>query len=155
LNQIPSSVESRLRVRGKQNKERLVPISGGAANAIGDWLRRRGDDSGPLLLAVNKGGRILRKGISSQAVYNILRKRGAQAKVKDLTPHDWRRTFAGDLLDAGVDLSVIQKLMGHASPTTTARYDRRPEATKRRAIDRLHVPYAGRPTLPMADVGND
>jgi site-specific recombinase XerD len=133
--------EKTLTVRGKRNKERLVLLMNAATAALADWLTVRGDDPGPLLRAVNKGGRILRKGISPQAVYNVLRKRARLAGVCDLTPHDWRRTFAGDLLDAGADLSVVQKLMGHASPTTTARYDRRPEAAKRRAVERLHIPW--------------
>lgn len=74
----------------------------------------------------------------------MLTKRAALAGVKDLSPHDWRRTFAGDLLDAGADLVTVQKLMGHADPKTTAAYDRRPDAAKRRAVDLLHVPYRRR-----------
>ena len=130
-----------VKVFGKGSKERLVPLTGGAVEALVDWLNLRGDDPGSLLLQVNKVGQVIRKGISSQAVYNVLTKRAAQAGIKELTPHDWRRTFAGDLLDAGADLVTVQKLMGHASPTTTARYDRRPEAAKRRAVDLLHIPY--------------
>jgi site-specific recombinase XerD len=84
-----------VKVRGKGDKERLVPLAGGAADAIADWLTIRGDEPGPLLWRVNKGGRVIRRGLSPQAVYNVLRKRAAEANVKNLTPHDWRRTFAG------------------------------------------------------------
>ena len=136
-----------VKVRGKGDKERLVPLVGGAGQAMTDWLTLRGDDPGPLLLAVNKGGRVVRHGITAQAVYYILRKRAGQAGVKDVRPHDWRRTFAGDLLDAGADLVTVQKLMGHADPKTTARYDRRPEAVKRKAVGLLHVPYTRRALL--------
>jgi hypothetical protein len=52
-----------------------------------------------------------------------------------------RRTTAGDLLDVGADIVTVQKILGHSSPATTARYDRRPEETKRKAISLLHVPY--------------
>jgi site-specific recombinase XerD len=139
--------EGVIKVRGKGNKERAVPLMNGAAAAVSDWLSLRGEKPGPLLLQVRRGGWMTRAGISSQAVYSVLAKRAGEAGVKDLSPHDWRRTFAGDLLDAGADLVTVQKLMGHADPKTTARYDRRPEAAKRRAVDLLHVPYRPR-TLP-------
>ena len=73
----------------------------------------------------------------------MLRKRAAQAGVDEMTPHDLRRTMVGDMLDAGADLATVQKVCGHASPTTTARYDRRPEEAKRKAAGLLHVPYFG------------
>ena len=79
--------------------------------------------------------------MTPQAVYFILSQRAEQAGVKAFSPHDLRRTFAGDLLDAGADLSTVQKLMGHASSNTTAGYDRRDAKSKRVAVNKLHVPY--------------
>ena len=133
---------ARLIVLGKGNKQRSVPLAGGAARALGDWLAVRGDDDGPLFRVVgnrNRGGRL-----TSQAVYAMLKARAAAAGVASLSPHDLRRTFVGDLLDAGADIATVQRLAGHASPATTARYDRRGEAVKRAAVDRLHVPYTRR-----------
>ena len=80
-------------------------------------------------------------GLTAQSVYDILSKRADQAGVKKFSPHDLRRTFAGDLLDAGADLATVQKLMGHANANTTAAYDRRDAKSKRAAVDKLHVPY--------------
>ncbi len=49
--------------------------------------------------------------------------------------------IVGDLLQAEVDLATVQQMAGHASPLTTARYDRRGEQTKRAAVEKLHFPY--------------
>jgi site-specific recombinase XerD len=144
-NLAPESGE--LRVRGKGDKERLLYLTDGAALAVGDWLTVRGVVDGPLFMAVNKGGRVIRERMTSQAVYNILRKRGQEAGVRDFSPHDMRRSFVSSLLDAGADISTVQKLAGHASVTTTQRYDRRGEESKRKAIGLLHVPYRGRRAL--------
>lgn len=137
-----------LKVRGKGNKERMSWITGGAARALNDWLIVRGDNGGDnggaLFFAVNKGGNIQARHITSQAIYNMLNKRADSAGVKSFSPHDLRRSFISDLLDAGADITTVSKMAGHANVTTTARYDRRPEDAKRKAASLLHVPYMGR-----------
>lgn len=135
-----------IRVLGKGNKERLAFVSGGAAAALADWIAVRGEHPGRLFVPINKGGRILAGGITAKSVYQVLSKRAAEAGLSEpLTPHDLRRSFAGDLLDTNqADLSTVQQLMGHSSPQTTARYDRRPDAARRRATELLHVPYRRR-----------
>lgn len=131
-------------ISGKGQKDRLVYVTGGAKEALVDWLTIRGDLAGPLFMPVNKGGNIQQRAMTDQAVYNMLKKRAEQAGVKDFSPHDFRRTFVGDLLDRGVDIVTVQKLAGHANVTTTGRYDRRPEQVKQQAVQKLHFPYKRR-----------
>ena len=145
-------VTQTLTVKGKRNKVRTVPIEDrGALDALSDWWHFRGTEPGPLFLRIRKGGQILSTGLTDQGIYHVLRKRGEEAGAATFTPHDLRRTFAGDLLDAGADLSTVQKLMGHAQANTTSRYDRRGERAKRSAVQKLHVPYKRR-YLTAADV---
>ena len=131
---------------GKGNRDRVVYATNGAALALADWLAVRGVEAGPLFVPVNKGGVVGGHRMSGQAVLYVLRRRAMQSGVTRLTPHDLRRTFISDLLDLGADISTVQRLAGHAQVTTTARYDRRGEATKRRASELLHVPYVRRVT---------
>ena len=141
-------VENHLVVSGKGNKERLVPVTGGTAEALADWLTVRGRQSGSLFVGVgnrNQGGRL-----TTQAIYNMLRTRVKEAQITAVSPHDFRRTFVGELLDAGADIVTMQKLVGHADPATTARYDRRGERAKQKAVELLHVPYSRR-TLTAED----
>jgi len=82
--------------------------------------------------------------ISTTSLGRMLDKRGEQAGVKHFTWHDMRRTTAGRMLSAGVDIATVQKILGHADPRTTARYDRRSEETVKEAVGMLHVPYQSR-----------
>jgi site-specific recombinase XerD len=133
----------RLRVIGKGNKERAVFIGNGARDALHAWIRVRGREPGPLLLPVDRHGRVPLRRLTEQTVYDRIRHLAERAGVAAFSPHDCRRSLAGDLLDAGVDLATVQALLGHASPATTSRYDRRGEAAVRQAAARVHVPYTG------------
>jgi site-specific recombinase XerD len=133
-------------VRGKGRKERTSYLPEGAAAALADWLRIRGDHPGPLFCPISRTGvlQCQEASLTAQAIYNMLKKRAGEAGVNNFSPHDLRRTFVSDMLDRGADIATVQKLAGHASPTTTARYDRRPEEAKRKAANLLHVPYTSR-----------
>ncbi|GIH95499.1 tyrosine-type recombinase/integrase [Planobispora siamensis] len=138
-----------LRVRGKRDKERMVYLTTQAVGRLERWLAVRGRAAGALFCPIGRHGSLrVRDGrpatMTGQAVADILARRMAQAGAMPRTPHDFRRTFIGELLDAGVDLATAQALVGHSSPATTARYDRRPERRRREAVDRITLP-ASRP----------
>ena len=142
-----------LRLRGKGNKERQVYAEGGADLLLARWLEIRGEGEAadPLFLPVRKDGEVMhadpygekKASLSDQAVYKMVKRRQREANIKGVSPHDFRKTFVGDLLDAIGDLSTVQKLAGHSDPATTARYDRRGERAMREAASHLHVPHFG------------
>ncbi len=122
---------------GKGGKDRTVYLPQEAFSFLENWLKIRGRKPGALLCPIRKGGEIEYRLMTPQAVLLIVQKRAAEAGVSAFSPHDFRRTFCSDLLDAGVDIVTVQKLVGHASPVTTAKYDRRGEEVKRRAVQKL------------------
>lgn len=138
----------RLTVRyGKGGKSRVVPVPAGSAAAISDWLAVRGDSPGPLLVAVDRSGRVGSARLRPAAVERVLTRLALRARVpgaETLRPHDLRRSFAGDFLDStSGDLALLASLLGHSRVDQSAKYDRRPDAARRAAVDRLNVPYRG------------
>lgn len=134
-----------IRLTGKRRKERMLYLDNGAADALGAWLRVRGTEPGPLFWPGRRGGHLTAgQGMTPQAIRDVVVRRAEQAGVKDVSPHDLRRTFVSDLLDSGVDIATVSAMAGHANIQTTARYDRRGEAAKRRAARVLHVPFCRR-----------
>jgi site-specific recombinase XerD len=141
-----TSTDGALLVRGKGNKTRIVYLRGGAAQAVAAWLALRGstadrDGTVPIFTRIYKGGVVTPYRLTPQAVLDVLRRRAVRAGLRPFSPHDIRRTFIGDLLDARVDLATVQQMAGHSQVTTTARYDRRGERAKRAAADVLDIPY--------------
>ena len=134
----------RLMILGKGNKERLTYIDNGALDALNDWVSIRGSNPGPLFMPITRGGEIINRRMTNQAIYNLLQKRGKLAGVKAFSPHDLRRTFISNMLAAGADIATVAKMSGHSNVNTCARYDRRPEENKRKAAGLLHVPYKPR-----------
>jgi site-specific recombinase XerD len=130
-------------VSGKGRQQRLAFLTTEAARVLKDWLAYRGPECGPLFKPVTKGGRVQHRRMSGQAVLDLVRRLAHRSGVERFSPHDLRRTFVGDLLDAGADISTVQRLAGHAQITTTQRYDRRGDGAKRRAAELLHLPVGG------------
>lgn len=132
----PSALALEIR-EGKGKKDRTVYLPEAACVLVSEWIELRTEAAGPLLYPIRKGGEIQRRRLTEDGVLKILQRRAGLAGVESFSPHDFRRTFCSDLLDAGVDIVTVQKLAGHASPVTTAKYDRRGEETKRRAVQHL------------------
>lgn len=128
-------------VIGKGNKQRRAHLDAGALRAVRAWLAFRGDAPGPLLCPVAKGGKVELRRMTTRAVALVCEKRLKAAGIADFSPHDLRRSFISDLLDRGADVAHVQQLAGHASPTTTSRYDRRPEAARKRTASLISVPW--------------
>ncbi len=134
----PSSGALEIR-QGKGGKSRTVYLPEDAIALVEDWLDVRGFEPGSLLCPVRKGGQLELRAMHPDAVLKILRRRAKQAGVASFSPHDFRRTFCSDLLDAGIDIVTVQKLAGHSNPGVTSKYDRRGEETKRRAVQSLSI----------------
>lgn len=112
-----------IRVLGKGNKERFVPIGTKALSAIQRYMDERIKREGkpylesPLFLN-NKGGRLTTRSMA-RILENTLKRSGLMHRI---SPHGIRHTFATHMLDAGADLRALQELLGHATLSTTQRY---------------------------------
>lgn len=128
--------EGFLRVTGKGDKERYVPISGIAADRLSRYL----EDARPKLVSNSRriascdadavylnarGGRL-----SRQSVHRIVAESGARVGIEGLHPHTLRHSFATHMLSGGADLRVIQEILGHADISTTQVYVH---------LDRTHI----------------
>jgi site-specific recombinase XerD len=128
-----------IRVHGKGDKVRIVPLAPQLFDTLETWMTIRGTTPGYLTCKIRRNTLYPDRPLSGRAIRQIVIDAAHRAGTPPLSPHDLRRTFAGDLLDAGVDLVTVSTLMGHASPSTTARYDRRGARAAREAIEKLKL----------------
>jgi integrase/recombinase XerD len=132
-----------VRLTGKGNKQRLVPVGRPALDAIGLYLkecrpllvRPDGRDAGRLLLS--RSGRPLER----VAVWQIVKRNAAAAGLSNVHPHVLRHSFATHLLAGGADLRVVQELLGHSDIATTQIYTH---------VDRSHLKDVHRRHHPRA-----
>jgi integrase/recombinase XerC len=135
-----------IKVRGKGRKERIVPVGTPAFEAVGAYLKRRGElarkrpQTGiqePLFLS-SRGMRMNPRGVA-RVVERVVCASGIGRKI---SPHVLRHTFATHLLDAGADLRSIQEMLGHQSLSTTQKYTTVSVNRLMEVYDRAH-PRAG------------
>jgi len=153
LGDVADAVDERgvplVRVLGKGDKERIVPLGQLARLALADWLsgegrplfvpkkwRRRSDAEAVFLNA--RGGRLTRVG-----AFGVVKKYAARVGLDEkVSPHVLRHSCATHMLGRGADVRVVQELLGHASIATTQRYTKVSPEHLRRAYEGAH-PRAG------------
>ncbi len=128
-----------LRVIGKGNKERVVPIGLPALKAIDLWLNKgRADllseDSGDALFIGSRGGRIDQR-VAREVVYDAMQALGGNKK---LGPHALRHSAATHLLEGGADLRTVQEILGHSSLATTQIYTHVTQERIKQAYEQAH-----------------
>lgn len=128
-----------LRIVGKGNKERLVPLGDEAAH----WLARYVDEARPVLL---KGGRSdalfvsnRRAAMTRQMFWTLVKKHALAAGIpaRRISPHVLRHSFATHLLNHGADLRALQLMLGHSSLSTTQIYT----LVAKEGLKRLHAKH--------------
>ena len=126
-----------LRVLGKGNKERMVPIGSQAMLAIQKYRSEAKVHQGPLFINKNKDPG--KRRLSARSVQMMLKKYLAASDIGfEVTPHKLRHTFATHMLDHGADLRSVQTLLGHASLSTTQIYTHVTKERMREAYDAAH-----------------
>lgn len=127
-------VAERILVAGKGNRERVIPIvSWELAEALKEHIHSSRATSSEFLF-INRSGHRL----SEQSIRNILRRRATTLKLGRITPHMLRHTIGTLLLEQGVDLRHIQRLLGHSSIVTTTIYVDVSERSHRNILKRRH-----------------
>ena len=114
--------EGFVRIIGKGNKERLIPLGDMACSAVRAYLDVRpqpGDPDSDDLLFLNRFG----KSFSRVSMFKLIKKQALVAGInKEISPHTFRHSFATHLVENGADLRVVQEMLGHESITTTEIY---------------------------------
>src|SRR5580704_15328630 len=128
-----------LRVTGKGNKQRIVPVNSTAIEVVGRYI-----SEGRLAMLKGRQSRFLfitarGEGMTRQAFWAAIRMNGRKAGIfHDLSPHVLRHTFATHLLEGGADLRSLQEMLGHADLSTTEIYTHVVRARLRDTLDRHH-----------------
>lgn len=129
-----------VRLVGKGSKEAVSVLGIDDVLDVGSWLATRAalHVPGPFVLArIGYNGVLTRTQLTPSTLVHLCRRTASAAGIAPFSPHDCRRTFCTRMLEAGVDLATVQRLMRHDDPKTTMRYDKRQaeiDAAKRREV---------------------
>lgn len=130
--------EGFVRVTGKGNKERLVPIGEMAMDAVMAYLDRRPDSydaATGAFVFLNRFG----KPLSRQSMFKMIKVQALKSDVrKEISPHTFRHSFATHLVERGADLRMVQDMLGHESITTTEIYTHIDSTTWHREVMNHH-----------------
>lgn len=126
-----------IKIIGKGNKERKNKLNRKIQALINDWINIRCKKTEYLFYQLKDEKHLTDKKLSGGNIYTMLKKRYLEAKIKKISPHDLRRTYATKLLEQGEDLFIVQELMGHTRIDTTKKYDRRSDKFKNKAAESL------------------
>jgi len=128
-----------INVRGKGRRDRAVPINAHVRQSLKDWYRALGDADSATPMIPNILGRdsIGLHRITGGHVARIVAGRAERARIAHCSPHDLRRSCATHMLDSGVDIAIVRRILGHASLDTTVRYDRRGREDEIKAVGAL------------------
>ncbi|OGY45761.1 MAG: hypothetical protein A3A24_01925 [Candidatus Buchananbacteria bacterium RIFCSPLOWO2_01_FULL_46_12] len=123
-----------IKVKGKGNKERIIPLTIEVAGILGQYLKQRPDVSSNHLFISRLGS-----GLRARSVYGLVKKYLKAANItKDrVAVHSLRHTFGASLLNSGANLVVIQELLGHKKLETTRRYLHINNIDLRNAVEKL------------------
>lgn len=120
------------RVKGKGGTERVVPITHRCAEAMQEYLKQERKSTDSAMFVKTNGQRVTRRAVS-----HMITTLSHRANVAHTTPHTLRRSCATSLVDRGVDLDLVQSLLGHQSLETTQAY----LATSNDKLVRVHKKY--------------
>ncbi|MBK5202700.1 MAG: site-specific tyrosine recombinase XerD [Prolixibacteraceae bacterium] len=130
-----------IKVQGKGNKERLVPISGKAINEITlyfqkerNFLKKIVPGNENILFLNRRGGKL-----SRVMIFTIIKRLAQKANIKkQVSPHTFRHSFATHLIEGGADLRAVQEMLGHESILTTEIYTHLDQEYLKSVINRFH-----------------
>jgi len=129
--------EGFIRLRGKGNKERIVPVDEDSLISIKNYLKNRLNYSEDDYLLINTQNLKLSPRVIQEDI-KIIKEKCGFSKLKKITPHVFRHTGATHLRRAGMDISELQDILGHSNSNTTRIYAKNDISNLRKSYNKMH-----------------